>query len=207
MMNRRLHVRMAIASVGIGLAMADGYGHSLDARQKPVRVEREYYDYSFVTTWDELVAHSDVVAEVVVNASVGGELEYFGNFTSVVTGHQVTIGQLLFRSPTARVDESKSILVLTPGGRVDRGEYIEHVITNGADPWPTGATYIVALKWDPRLQAWRLIRGHESAFRVMPDGAVTSSGHGPLSREAVRLGRAAITTKVQEAAARMREGR
>src|SRR5690606_11193867 len=76
-MNRRLHAGMAIASVGIGLAMADGYGHALDARQKPVRVEREYYDYSFVTTWDELVAHSDVVAEVVVNASVGGELEYF----------------------------------------------------------------------------------------------------------------------------------
>lgn len=198
----RLHVGKAIASCCLGLAMIGGYGHSSDARQEPVRVEREYYCHSLVTTWDALVAQSDVVAEVVVNSSVGGELEYYGSFKSVVTAHEVKIRRLLFRSRTARVDESKPILVLTPGGRVDRGEYIEHVITNDADPWPPGATYIVALEWDTRLQAWRPIGDSESAFRVMPDGTLTSPGNGPLAREAVRLGLAAVTNKVQEAAAR-----
>src|SRR5690606_24621388 len=105
-MNHRRHVRKAIVSCCLGLAMIGGYGHPSDARQKPVRVEREYYRHSFVTTWEELVGQSDLVAEIVVNASVGGELEYYGTFKSVVTAHEVTIRRLLFRSRTARVDES-----------------------------------------------------------------------------------------------------
>lgn len=198
-MTRLSGVAVVFSICCLGGAAARGQEPAGALQQKPVKVVHEYIRPSVPTTWAELVARSDLVVEVTAQSSAGGEAKYYGNFTSVVTANEATIARVLYRAAFARVDVGQQVLVLTPGGRVDRGAYIEHVVVEGAEPWPPGESYIAALTWESRLKAYRPTAYYETVFMIMPDGTLRSTGNGPLAREASRLGRAATVARVEEA--------
>lgn len=72
---------------------------------------------------------------------------------------------------------------MMPGGTIDRGTYVQHVIVQGSEPLNPGQTYVVALKWVSNLEAWRPLWYYETVFEVQPDGRIRSFGNGPLARE------------------------
>ena len=117
-----------------------------------------------------------------------------------MTANKVVVDRAYYRAKTAVVDTGMTVLVLTPGGRVDRGAFIEHVIVEGSEPWQPGLTYIVAMVWKAALKAWQPTAFYESVFAVAADGSLTATGKGPVAREASRLGRAAVIGKVRDAA-------
>lgn len=153
---------------------------------KPVRVEREYIRPDSPTTWKELLRRSDAVVELTAQAAAGGEAKYYGNFTSVVTANTAVVERVYYRATGAVVDEGSTVLVLTPGGRVDRGDYIEHVIVSSAEPWQPGRTYIVAMAWTPVLEAWQPTAYYESVFAIDADGTLAAMGTGTLAKGSQR---------------------
>lgn len=181
------------------LAAVPGIGLSA-AQPKPVRVEREFIRPNSPNTWKELLRRSDAVVELTAQAAAGGELEYYGNFTSVVTANTAVVERVYFRSRRVGVDEGSTVLVLTPGGRVDRGDHIEHVIVSGAEPWQLGRKYIVAMVWRPALKAWQPTAHYESVFAIDAEGSLAAMGVGTLAREANSLGRIGLIEKVRETA-------
>ena len=200
-MTRRRMLGVVLSVCCLSAAAAYGEGQGSPALQKPVKVSRECFSPKVPGTWTELVAQSDLVVEFTVQASAGGEAEYYGAFTSVVTANTVTITRVVYLAESARAERGRQILVLTPGGRVDRGEYIEHVISEHSEPWSPGESYLVALKWESRLGAWRPTAQYESVFRILPDDALRSSGYGPIARAGSRLGHAETLSRVGEAVA------
>lgn len=170
------------------------------APRKPVRVEREYIRPRIQQTWFELVRASDAVVEVVPIAAAGGEAHYYGTYKSVVTAYSVSVSRVVTAGHHPGLAPGRRILVLMPGGRVDRGAYVQHVIVEGAEPLDPACTYIVALRWQPELEAWRPVSYHESVFEVQPDGRVRSFGLGPLAREVHGASRELLLDRLHVAA-------
>lgn len=170
------------------------------AQQKPVRVEREYIRPDTPRTLNEMLRRSDAVVALTAQAAAGGDAKYYGNYISVVTANTAVVDEVYYSSKKVPIEAGMTVLVLTPGGRVDRGDFIEHVIVEGAEPWQPGRTYIAAMTWRPELDAWQPSAYYESVFTIGADGALAAMGTGRIAKEANRLGRIGFVEKVKEAA-------
>ena len=168
---------------------------------KPIKVEREYIRPVVETTWDELVRSSDLIAEVEPVSSAGGEVaHYYGTFKSVVTAYSASITRVIAGGDHRGVATGSRILVVMPGGRIDRGTYVQHVIVEGSEPLNAGQKYVVALKWVSQLDGWRPLWYYETVFEVQPDGRIRSFGNGRLAREMNGASRTALIERLGVAA-------
>lgn len=151
---------------------------------KPVQISREWVTPNTPQSWEALVERAGLIVEGVVVDASSGEVPYYGSgVVSVVTANSLRVTRVLAVSSERNVVPGSKILVLTPGGKIDRGEYIEHVIVLENQPLLQGSTYLIALEWVERLQAWRPVAFHETVFRVLDDGTVATRGNGPVARE------------------------
>ncbi len=188
----------AIAALLAVAAMPANQGASL---VKPIRVEREYIRPAVENTWGELVRSSDLVAEIEPVSSAGGEVtHYYGSYKSVVTAYSASITRVIAGGDHRGMVPGSRILVVMPGGKIDRGTYMQHVMVEGSDPLNPGQTYVVALKWVSQLEGWRPLWYYETVFEVQPDGRIRSFGMGPLAREMNGASRKALLDRLRVAA-------
>jgi len=175
--------------------------HQGESVPKPIRVEREYIRPAVENTWDELVRSSDLVAEVEPVSAAGGEVtHYYGSYKSVVTAYSASITRVIAGGDHRGVVTGSRILVVMPGGKIDRGTYVQHVIVQGSEPLNPGQKYVVALKWVSQLEGWRPLWYYETVFEVQPDGRIRSFGNGPLAREINGASRASLLERLRVAA-------
>jgi hypothetical protein len=171
------------------------------AQSKEVRVEYFHIRPKIASTWDEMLRSSDAVVEVTAQDASGGEARYYGPAdASVVTANTAVVTHVYYRGKGVSVEDGATVLILTPGGRIDRGEYIQHVVVPGAEPWRPGRTYIVAMVWRAELKAWQPTGYYESVFAIDDDGKLQAMGKQEIAKEANALGRAAFVQKIRATA-------
>ncbi|MCC6163001.1 MAG: hypothetical protein IT182_06600 [Acidobacteria bacterium] len=184
--------------VAIAASATAGWAQVVDQTHgKPVKTSREYICHGAPDTWESLIEASDVIAVVKVASSVAGEVAYLGpNFKSVVTAHAVTVQRVVVSNGTRALPESGQLLVLVPGGTVDRGDHLERVVVNEGEPWQVGNTFLVALLWEDSFSAWRPAAFFDTTFRMLPDGTLHSTRNGPLARAANKATQAEILSRL-----------
>lgn len=152
-------------------------------------------------TFRWLVRSSDLIAEVEPVPSAGGEVtHYYGSFTSVVTAYSASITRVIAGGDRRGMVPGSRILVVMPGGKVDRGTYVQHVIVQGSEPLNPGQKYVMALKWVSQFEGWRPLWYYETVFEVQPDGRIRSFGNGPLAREMNGASRTSLLERLGVAA-------
>ena len=179
-----------VLAAALGLSGAALAQVSAPASGKPIKTSREYIRSDVPQTWEDLIEASDIIAIVNVVSGSSGEVDYYGRHKSAVTAQAVTLQQVLVSRTTHPLPEDGRLLILVPGGTIDRGEYLERIVLDGWDPWQPGETFLVALKWDERLTAWRPTAYYESTFQIRSDGSLHTQGSGPIARSAKAAGQA-----------------
>ena len=129
------------------------------------------------STLAEMIDGVTAVALGTISASRGTSFTLAGGHDAVATEYSVAVSEVF---GGRNVTPGSSITVISLGGELDRGTYIERNIVPGVKPLTVGHKYILFLNWDSTHSSYVLAYGPSAVLEDDNGHAVAHGDTGPL---------------------------
>lgn len=148
-------------------------------------------------TLAEMVAEADLVAHVVMlDDGISGNTEFFvRGIPALTTAYRATVLDVL-RAPAVEptVAAGAEIVIVRPGGTIDRGSHFERHRIAGFDFFRKNRKYVLFLRWKERLAVWTPKYGPHGSFELITGRVVTEAKSGVARKQANKTEKEFIAT-------------